>query len=337
MVTLKHVAEKAGVSTATVSRVISGKQVVAAEVKSRVERIIEDTGYRPNQNARALAQNHSNLLALVTPDLSQSFFGALASGVIEEAEQLGLHVSISSPAKNEASSLEAIRAVRRQGYKHVLVDNSWSNSEQSLVQLSEEVPGLVVLNRFIPSIASRCVCVDNAMGGMIAANHMIEQGHSRIAFITSNSHIQDPLDRLYGAKQAFNQQGVAFIDALSVSAEPSLEGGKAAAIQLLNSNETFTAVVAYNDNMAIGAMNEFLDQGIAVPNDVSVIGFDDLFFATTCRPALTTLHYPIREMAAYAVKLSLSLGNKELPETNQLHRFIPSLVTRSSVKPLGDL
>ncbi|MDU0353747.1 LacI family DNA-binding transcriptional regulator [Paraglaciecola aquimarina] len=330
MVTLKDVADLAGVSTSTVSRVVSGKNVVAQSVKDKVEKAIKKTGYIPNINARALANKNSSNIGLVTPDLSLAFFGTLAAGVIEAADDLGVIVDICNSKGTTSNHLKAVDTLRKRGFKNIILDELHCE-ESEIIALCKQIPGLVLINRFIPQIANRCVCIDNVTGGYIAATELLNYGHRKIAFVTSNSSISDPLDRIHGAKQAIGQEGINIDGCPIVAAPPTIDGGRQAVSELLAQAPEFTGILAYNDNMATGAMNELQDRGVKVPEDVSVVGFDDLAISTICRPALTTMHYPIREMAAYAVKLSLELTAKDAKQINKTHRFVPEIVTRKSV------
>lgn len=330
MVTLKDVADLAGVSTSTVSRVVSGKNVVAQSVKDKVEKAIKKTGYIPNINARALANKNSSNIGLVTPDLSLAFFGTLAAGVIDAADDLGVIVDICNSKGATSNHLKAVDTLRKRGFKNIILDELHCD-ESEIIRLCKQIPGLVLINRFIPQIANRCVCIDNVTGGYIAARELLNYGHRKIAFITSNSAIPDPLDRIHGAKQAIAQEGMNIDECPIAAASPTIDGGRQAISELLAQSTEFTGLLAYNDNMATGAMNELLDRRINVPEDISVIGFDDLAISTICRPALTTMHYPIREMAAYAVKLSLELTAKDTKQINKTHRFVPEIVSRKSV------
>lgn len=330
MVTLKDVADLAGVSTSTVSRVVSGRNIVAKDLKEKVEKAIKKTGYTPNMNARALANKNAGAIGLVTPDLSLAFFGTLAAGVIDAADEMGIIVDICNSKSGSTSKLNAVNTLRKRGFKNIILDELHC-SDNEIIELSKDIPGLVLINRFIPQIANKCVCIDNVMGGLLTANYILDKGHKEIAFITSNSDIPDPLDRIHGAKQAITQKGLNADKCLTIANTPSIEGGKQAVIELLEKNQHVTALIAYNDNMATGAMNELQDRGFKVPEDISVIGFDDLAISQVCRPALTTMHYPIREMATYAVKLSLDLTAKNKEQLNKTHRFVPSIVQRQSV------
>lgn len=333
MVTLKHVADLAGVSTSTVSRVVSGKNVVAKDLKEKVEKAIKKTGYTPNINARALANKNYSAIGLVTPDLSLAFFGTLAAGVIDAADDLGVIVDICNSKGASKDKLNAVNTLKKRGFRNIILDELHC-ADDDVIALCNDIPGLVLINRFIPQIANRCVCIDNTTGGFIAANHLINNGHKKIAFITSNSNIPDPLERINGAKQALAQANINTAECVIVKSPPTIDGGRLAIEELLAKSANFTAILAYNDNMATGAMNELQDRGFKVPKEISVIGFDDLAISTICRPALTTMHYPIREMAAYAVKLSLELTAKDHKQVNKTHRFVPTIVERKSVKQI---
>lgn len=335
MITLKHVADLAGVSTSTVSRVVSGKNMVAQDLKEKVEKAIKKTGYTPNINARALANKSSGTIGLATPDLSLAFFGTLAAGVIEAADEIGVIVDICNSKGATKNRLSAVNTLTKRGFRNIILDELHCD-DSDIINLCHKIPGLVLINRFIPKIAERCVCIDNATGGFNSVNHLIENGHKDIAFITSDSDIPDPLERINGGKQALLQAGINPDKCIIVKNQPSIEGGRLAVDKLLSQTSHFTSIVAYNDNMATGAMNELQDRGFNVPDDISVVGFDDLAISTICRPSLTTMHYPIREMAAYAVKLSLDLTNKNTRNINKTHRFLPTLVERKSVKKLNN-
>lgn len=330
MVTLKDVAKIAGVSTSTVSRVMSGKNVVSNSAKERVEKAVVQTGYIPNQNAQALAKKDARCVGVVTPDLSIAFFGTLAAGVIDAAVSLGVTVDICSANSDNLSNLKAVDTLRRRGFKNIILDDVHSK-ESEIVELAKHIPGLVIINRFIPQIAERCICVDNVTGGYIAASHLLSKGHRRIAFLTSSSKITDPIDRIHGAKTAMSKYGLDIDDGLIFENEPTIAGGRYCVSELLSEDKAITAIIAYNDEMAVGAMNELQDRGISIPREFSIVGFDNLAFSNICRPSLTTMHYPIREMAGYALNLSLELTDGESDLMSKSHKFVPKIIERNSV------
>lgn len=304
--------------------------MVAPKLRNKVEKAIKKTGYTPNVNARALANQNAGSIGLITPDLSLAFFGTLAAGVIEAADERGILVDICNSNGAIGHHLAFIKTLQNRGFRNIILDDVHCDEEQ-IINLCKDIPGLVLINRFIPQIANRCVCIDNILGGAIAASHLLENGHENIVFLTSSSPISDPLERIRGAKQVMSQYGILVHKCVTVSGNPTINGGREAVRILLEKGDKFTGVLAYNDNMATGALNELQDRGYKVPEDISVVGFDNLAISIACRPALTTMDYPIREMAAYAVKLSLELTSKEGVKPNITHRFIPTLIERKSV------
>lgn len=330
MVTLKDVAKKAGVSSATVSRVVRGEGKVGDKCRARVQKIIKDMGYRPNYNARALASNKSEIIGVICPNVSGNFYGSLASGVEEAARNAKYKVLISNSQNDVEKELDAIESFRSQGCQNIILHSKYSDDE-TLIKWAQEIPGLVILNRFVSQIANRCVWLDNVSGGQQAAKYLLSKGHKKFAVITSSHQITDPIDRLNGICQALSQAGIEVPEDRIKLTNAGVDAGEKAAKELLKKGANFTALLAYNDATAIGAMNAIQDLGFRVPEDISVIGYDDLPICNVCRPRLSTMHYPIKEMALYATKLSLDLTQSKEEVENKTHLFMPHVVERQSI------
>lgn len=336
MITLQDVAKKAGVSPATVSRVVRGEGKVGDKRRAHVKKVIEEMGYRPNSNARALASRKAEIVGIITPNVSAPFYGSLVIGA-EKASRAAKHKVLMSNSHHEtAAELDAIDSFREQGCQNIILHTKVTDDE-TLIKWCKITPGLVIINRFIPAIASRCVWLDNISGGRQVADHLIAKGHTEIALITSDRNYSDAEDRLIGVRQSFSRVGISLPEDNIIYNEAGLDAGARATRQLIDRGIKFTALITHNDMMAIGAINTLWDLGYSVPEDVSVIGFDDVMFAKVCRPSLTTMRYPVDEMAKYAVDLSISLTAKnaeEVTDFNKTHLFMPNLVERLSVKQL---
>jgi LacI family transcriptional regulator len=330
MVTIKDVARVAGVSTATVSRVVHNGGQVGEACRQRVKKVIDELGYRPNVNARALVSNSSHTIGVVTPKLSMTFFGCLASGAEKAARKKGLKLLMSNSLYETKTELEAINSLREHSCNAIILHSEYSD-EKDLKELAEKIPGLVLINRYIPSLASRCVWLDNVYGGRHVAEYLISRGHTKFAVATSVYQNSDPQLRLKGAKEALEEAGLKLNMANVVESTANMEGGKEAVAQLLASGAEFTALIAYNDLMAVGAMNALQDAGRRVPEDVSVVGFDNLYISEACRPNLTTMAYPVEEMAEYAANLAVTLSETPKEPIRNTHLFLPVLVERKSV------
>lgn len=327
MATIKDVARVAGVSIATVSRVVNKGPKVGQKTRDKVLAVMNDLGYTPNANARALVTQKSTTIGLVIPDLSDPFFAALASGVDQIAKNSNVQLLISTSSMSAESEKQAIDLLVERRCEAIII-HSKLLPEAELVGLTERIPGLVLIDRYIEDVAKRCVWLDNIEGGRIAARHFASLGHKQIACINSNYAIDDPKLRLEGFKQALDEQSITLDEDMVCEHEPSLKGGEIATQKLLASGKPFSALFAYNDAMAIGAISTLEDNGFKVPQDVSVIGFDDVILSRYSRPKLTTLHYPIEEMAKNAAKLALSFAANEEIETVQ--SYLPRLIKRES-------
>lgn len=330
MVTIKDVARIAGVSTATVSRVIHNGSQVGDACRARVKKVIAELGYQPNANAQALVSKTTNTIGVVTPRLSMSFFGTLASGVENAVRENGYKLLMANSLYETQSELDAIQSLRQHNCQAIILHSEYSD-EATLIRLAAEIPGLVLVNRYIPQIANRCVWLDNIRGGQWVTEYLLSKGHKQFAAITSIYQNRDPAERLKGSRQALLEQGLSLPQELVAEGTANMAGGEQAVKELLARGQRFTALLAYNDLMAIGAIHALFAAGIRVPEDVSVVGFDDLPVARACRPRLTTMHYPIEEMAAYAVNLAIKLSNADNKAVGQTHLFMPQLVARDSV------
>ena len=333
MATIKDVAKIAGVSTATVSRVINNQNKVGAQSRARVKKVIEELGYKPSSTAKALATQYNNTIGIITPNLSMSFFSSLACGAERAARENGCNLVMRNSLYETQSEIDAIESLKESNCDAIILHSEYSD-EKTLIELCDKHPGLVIINRFIPQIAERCVWLDNINSSQEATNYLLDFGHKNLAVITSIYQNRDPASRTIGVKQALLHRNLTLDPDAIEESTANMEGGQLAVNALLEKGVKFTAIVAYNDLMAVGAVHALFDAGLRVPEDVSVVGFDDLPIARACRPQLTTMHYPIEEMARYATKLAIDNSKGERSEHKNTHLFLSKLATRQSVAKL---
>lgn len=331
MATIKDIATAAGVSVATVSRVINNGPKVGNDTRERVKEIMLDMGYRPNANARALVTQRSASLGVVIAQLHDPFFATLAHGIESVTRAREVQILLSAGSLSEETERKAIETLMEHRVEAMVV-HSKALSDAELLSFAGQIPGMVLINRYIPEMAHRCVWLDNVAGGRLMAEYILREGHRQIAVLASNYLISDPVERLSGIMIAMQEAGVALPDTMIEYATPDQEGGEQAIQHLLSRGEPFTAVLAYNDAMAAGAMTMLLDNGIDIPDQVSVVGYDDVLLAKYSRPKLTTLHYPIEIMAAKAAELALAYANDEAVPTTGTFKYTPTLVKRQSVQ-----
>ncbi|WP_435927690.1 HTH-type transcriptional regulator GalR [Dryocola sp. BD613] len=335
MATIKDVARLAGVSVATVSRVINDSPKASDASRQAVTCAMETLNYHPNANARALAQQTTETIGLIVGDVSDPFFGAMVKAVEQVAYRTGNFLLIGNGYHNEQKERQAIEQLIRHRCA-ALVVHAKKIPDSELISLMKQMPGMVLINRTLPGFEQRCVALDDRYGAWLATRHLIQQGHKKIGYLCSNHPISDAEDRLQGYYDALKEHGIPINDRLVTFGEPDESGGEQAMTELLGRGKNFTAVASYNDSMAAGAMGVLNDNGIDVPKEISLIGFDDVLISRYVRPRLTTVRYPIITMATQAAELAMALAeNRPLPETT--HIFSPTLVRRHSViAPAGE-
>ncbi|MEM6160847.1 HTH-type transcriptional regulator GalS [Erwinia sp. P6884] len=329
MITIRDVAREAGVSVATVSRVLNQSAAVTPETRDMVLHIVDTLGYRPNANAQALVTQVSDTVGVVVMDVSDPFFGALVKAVDTVAQRMHKHVLINNSYHQADKERHAIEVLIRQRCNALIV-HAKALGDAELASLMEQVPGMVLINRTLPGYAHRCVCLDNVSGALMATRMLQQQGHQRIGYLASSHPIEDVDQRRQGWAQALAEQHLVVPESWIAAAEPDLQGGEAAMVELLGRNLQLTAIFAYNDSMAAGALAALKDNGIAIPQHVSVVGFDDIPISRYTDPQLTTVRYPIVSMAKLATELALK-GAAGLLDENATHCFMPTLVRRHSV------
>lgn len=193
-----------------------------------------------------------------------------------------------------------------------------------------QIPNFVLINRHIPAISQQCIALDNYRGGYIATRHLTNRGHRQIGYLCSDQGIEDSVDRLAGHRRAMEEAGIAIDDRCIIASNPSEQGGIEGTYRLLNNNLPLTAIVVYNDVMAAGVLSALQENSIRCPQDISVIGFDDLIIARHLYPKLSTIRYPIGLMAEQATHLCLNVSDQQ--QTAAVGTILtPTFIERSSV------
>ena len=332
MATIKDVALLSGVSVATVSRVINHSPKASQASRDAVFKAMHELNYHPNANARALAHQNNDTLGLIVADVSDPFFGTMVKAVEQVAQATGNFLLIGNgyhDAAKEKHVIEQLIGHRCSG----LVVHAKMLPDEELIQMMSYVPGMVLINRIVPGFESRCVALDDRYGSWLATRHLIQEGHKKIGFLCSNHQISDSQDRLQGYLDALQEHNIPVDERLISRGSPDELGGEAAMTELLSRGQQMTAVVCYNDSMAAGAVSVLSDNGIDVPQDLSLVGFDDVLISRYLRPRLTTVRYPIIAMATQAAELAIALAKGgPLPQTT--HMFSPTLVRRHSVRTI---
>ena len=328
--TIYDVARLAGVSTATVSRALNDTGQVAEPKRIAIDAAVEQLGYRPNTIARSLVTRATQTIALLLPDITNPFYAELVAGIqaltLERDYTMLLCTTDFDPEQEE----RYLRLLRAKHVDGALVDGLVLPPER-IARFVEDGFPIVCLDRDVNSPAVPLVQVDNRMGARLATEHLLSLGHRRIAHIMgAPARISE--ERVLGYRGALEAAGMSPDSARVALGNFTETGGHDAMRSLLETEPGLTAVFAANDLSAIGAMNAIVASGRNVPDDVSIVGFDDLRLAQFTSPPLTTIRQPADEIARHSTELLLGIIAGRKPRKLH-HLFLPELVVRSSTRP----
>lgn len=329
MPTIREVSRAAGVSISTVSRVLNHSGPVSKHAQERVLAAVARLGYYPNAFARGLVTKRSGGIGATVTDLSDPFFGLMLKGIEERVEQGGMHLIVTDGHGQVHAERESVAFLTRHNADAIIAYLQQVPDAEVLDWARPDRP-LVIVARYVPSMAARCLHIDNVLGGSIATRHLLAMGHRRIAHISGPLALVDGHDRLVGYRRTLEEAGLPVESELIVEADFSAEGGASAMQRLLDRGASFTALFAGNDQMAAGAMDVLRARGLMVPDDVSVVGFDDLPMDRYLYAPLTTVRQPVLEMGRAAADLALAALRGEEVEVSRV--FEAELVVRHSVK-----
>jgi LacI family transcriptional regulator len=326
-VTLQQVADAAGVSPATVSRILNGSAAVSSAKRRAVDAAVTRMGFVPNPVARGLAGGKTQTIGVITQSLDSPFYGGALRGIEIELSRVGysaLFVSGQWDALCEARCIDELRSRRVDG----IILLSGHMSDPALAACAQALP-LVLSGRHLQGQGLFSLEFDNQGGAQLATQHLLDLGHRDIAFITGDMRHPDAKARLSGYRRALALSGLKPKRKLELAGSFTEESGRQAVEDLLESRARFTAIFASNDQMAIGAALALHQQGLRIPQDVSLVGFDDVASASFSFPPLTTVHHPIRELGQCAAAAMLQMLDGKTPD---IVLPSPRLVIRESTR-----
>jgi LacI family transcriptional regulator len=331
MATLSEVAEQAGVSPTLVSRYLNNRIELPAATRERIDAAIARLDYRPNLLAKRLSTGKAEAISLVTSEIANPFFAELAAAIEAEAERHGYAVYISSTRGDNARAVNAIRRLKDQHVDGLIMMTNHPDDGR-LASLLRSQKNIVLVDEDIPGVTVPRIFVDNEHGAWVAANHLIEAGHRDIAVIGGPDGLLTVRERLAGFKRAIREHRIRVRSDWVMLGDYSREFGFAAMQRLLNAPRRPTAILACSDYIAVGVLSAVHQRGLVVPNDLSLVGFDDMPFAELVDPPLTTVRQPVAEMGRIAFERLLALLNQA--EVPALTRLPVELVVRRSVARL---
>ncbi|WP_336787251.1 LacI family DNA-binding transcriptional regulator [Paenibacillus sp. MMO-177] len=303
--TIYDVAKEAGVSIATVSNAINGKGNVSKKRREQIFKIMEQMNYQPNVNASALMGKKTYTLGLLIPDISNPFFSEIARAIEDQAHQLGYSVIMCSTDNKDERVERYIALLEQKNVDGILIGTGVDNLEILINLQARKIP-IVMISREAASLEVDTVVADDYVGGLMAAQHLAEMGHTRIAILSEQLKVSSARERIRGFKQGLQDRQIPFDDRNLVICDYMVEEGRRGAGELLDREDRPTALFCCNDVLAIGAMQEARSLGIKVPEELSIVGFDDTILAAVVDPPLTTVAQPIASMAKQAFQLMIS-------------------------------
>jgi LacI family transcriptional regulator len=329
MATIYEVSKLAGVSLATVSRVMNDTGNVTPKTRKKVLFAIKELGYRPNSMAQSLASKRSNTVGILIPELYGPFFGILLSNIEGELRKAGKRSIITAGHSDEAREKDCIEFLLSSTCD-ALILYVHSVSNEYLIELNKGPVPIVLMNRNIPELADHCINLDNEHGGYIATRSLLELGHKKVAYISGPSWKVDSFKRLSGHKRALQEFGVEFDERLVFEGTFEESSGREGVNHLLQLGHEFTGLVCANDEMAAGAMTSAIEQGLRIPDDLSVMGFDDVAFNRFLNPQLSSIGCRTDEMGQMAASTILKrvYGKENITIQNS---FEPEVILRASV------
>lgn len=332
LATIKDIAAKTKLSVTTVSLVLNGKESkIPQRTKDLVIKAAEELNYRPNQLAVGLITKRTKTLGLIVPDIRNNFFSALAKGIEDECRQKGWTVILCNTSDIHLRDLEYINMLASKGVDGILYcmssDSDLGKFEESYNLLKKHGVMFIMLDRSfeLPNLIT--ARLNHIKGGYLAARHLIDLGHRRIACVTGPNQLEDSKHRLEGYKLALKEAEIPYDESIIVEGDYKMESGIIAIEKLIDKN--FTAIFAFNDMMACGVYKGLKLHGISVPSDVSIIGYDDISISEILEVPLTTIHQPVENMGAAAANHLIGIIEKKI-HSDVIPIYSPNLVIRNS-------
>ena len=329
---LKDVAQAAGVSVTTVSRLLNGTLDLPAATKERIEKAIQELHYQPNPHARRLSRGRSDTIGLVVPDIANPFFATLVAAVEAEADSRGLAVSLYATLNRPGREIAYLSLIERNHVDGlVFVTNHPDNGE--LAALINRTGKVVVLDEDVPQASVPKLFCDNEQGGYLAGQHLAEVGHHRALYLGGAAEMISTQRRFRGLQRAMTDRFGGKAEVIRYPGEYTIDFGREAARRFIAEGLPTTAIFAGSDEIAIGLIEVLRAQGISIPEDVSVVGFDDVSPLHLFAPPLTAIRQPVRMLGRRALSMLLETNWQDVQSLATEELLPVEIVVRNSVAP----
>lgn len=332
-ITIKDVAKRANVSISTVSRVINESKPVSSEIRQRVLKIIKETGYTPNPVARSLVMKKSQLIGVIVPDISNFFTGEILNGVEEIGKMYNYDILLCNTYGELEQELRYLNLLKSKQVEGIIF-MTWRLKEEHKNFFKEDDIPIVLINRDTSEINLPSICIDHFNASYEMTKYLMDNGHKKIALIRSGKENDVfGIDQYNGYQKALMEANIEIDNRLIFNGNFKLEEAYECVEKMIKKDILPTAIFATTDFMAIGAINALVDNGYKVPEDVSVVGFNDIKLASIYRPRLTTIKQPIYDIGAVAIRVIIKKIKGEKIDNNMI--VLPhELIERESCRSI---
>lgn len=330
-VTIYDVAKEANVSIATVSKVLNKTGRISEKTRRKVKEIIEELNYQPNMMASALMGKQTKTIGLLIPDIANPFFSELARSIEDRGQELGYNLVMCNTDYDIEKENKYLALLKQKSVDGFILASGFENLEKVEELIKEDIPVAIVARDF-PMFSVNAVALDDFMGGYQAASYLIGLGHKNIGVIARD--VWSNRERIRGFKQALKENELEFSIDFEFTKNTSMEEGKSIAHKYLKSSNVPSAIFACNDLLAAGALQAAKENEVSVPQELSVIGFDNTIIARIVEPPLTTISQPIESMGKQVMDLMVSIIQGEKDEKVRL-TLLPSIVERESTTEIN--
>jgi DNA-binding LacI/PurR family transcriptional regulator len=329
-ISIKDIARKADVSHSTVSRALRNSPLVNRETAERIRKIAKESDFRVSAIGRSLATGRTNTIGVVATTIEDPFIAAVVSGAEDAANAQGYSVILANSNSNPDRELKVVHSFEERRVDGILVLDSRVGSVYIPMLARMKVP-IVLINSQHPGEFVHSISIDNLTASQTATRYLVHLGHLRIGYLGKRGGYQSDAERSAGYRHALQAAGIPERPELLAYGDGKPEGGKNAMDQLLSLSDPPTAVFCYNDLTAIGALSSIRQHGMKVPEDVSIVGFDDLSIASYSQPPLTTIRQPKHQMGRAATEMLLNLLEESIPSS--VRKVQGELIVRESAAP----
>jgi LacI family transcriptional regulator len=331
--TIRDIADLAGVSIATVSRVLNDRPDVARETRETVLQVVREHGFSTNRGARGLSSGRTGMIGLTLPLVADAYFGPMLSGAAEALHERDMRIVLAPTLHEHDREVSLIERLMRGTTDGAILMLPEESAEELLTLQRQGFPFVVVDPREPPPDGIACVAAMHASGAKQAAEHLLALGHRRIGAIAGTPGWYATEERLAGFRAALAGAGILLDPELVVHSDWRIPRGTEAARELLSLPDPPTAIFGFNDNVAIGALHAARERGLSVPDDLSVVGFDDTEQAVIVTPRLTSVRQPLAELGRMGVSLLIRLIDGQRVDALRVE-LATQLVVRESTAPL---